>query len=88
MDELPCGCIRGVRLCSEAEELWEETGRAYKRAKSGRGTWEEYHKAVGKYEKHFEAGRKGLQALPGSVTPAVGAEGVPPSPKPAPPPDR
>jgi len=51
--QLPCGCIRGEFLCSEAEELWAKTEGAYRRAISGRCTWEEYRKAVEEYNRHF-----------------------------------
>ena len=53
MTTFPCGCIRGERLCPEAEHLWRQVGALYEQARQGTATWVEYEQARAAYDAHF-----------------------------------
>lgn len=48
-DELPCGCVRGYRLCAAAEALWRGELEAYRAGDDERGD-----ELRAQYEAHFE----------------------------------
>jgi hypothetical protein len=56
---LPCGCVRGVKLCAEAERLWEavaEAHHAYAQEHSvriGRLRRVDYDEALAAFNAHF-----------------------------------
>ncbi|NIV31247.1 MAG: hypothetical protein GWN58_17655 [Anaerolineae bacterium] len=55
--QLPCGCIRGQFLCSEAERLWRRSSDAYETAKldfEDEEAYNEYMDRLEEYNRHFE----------------------------------
>ena len=58
-NHLPCGCVRGVKLCAEAEALWDDVADAHNVLAA---TWRENIPQWGAYEPRLLAARKGYDA--------------------------
>lgn len=59
-EKLPCGCIKGKRICPKADALWRSVQEAYDAAAANtddarsRALWNRYTAAICRYDAHFD----------------------------------